>query len=131
MVRHGRRLPVYNRDWPVTTLRAAFLLGMTIVVGSADCVAAYAAMNAMDCCVQSHDCAGMRTPDDCCRNMGHGVAASVSTAPGNTHFSFGLAPAIVPKVAAPAAGRAWSFAPDRSFKRPHDPSHLHPIPLLI
>src|SRR5262249_11825723 len=122
---HGQtHSTVYNHGWPVTTLRSALLLGMTIVVGSADCVAAYAAMNAMDCCVQSRDCAGMRTPEDCCRHMGHGVGASVSTAPSSTHFSFGLAAAIVPAVAAPSEGRAWSLALDRSFKRPHDPPHL-------
>ena len=128
----GRRiLPVYNHGWPVTTLRSALLLGMTIVAGSADCVAAYAAMNAMDCCVQSRDCAGMRTPEDCCRHMGHGVGASVSTAPTGIHVSFALAPAIVPVIAAPADSGSWSTTTDRSFKRPHDPPHLHPVALLI
>jgi hypothetical protein len=92
-----------------------------------------ASMNAMTCCASTHNkCAGIRTPDDCCRSMGQSVGDSVSTVPSVRNHEISLAGAILPEItAAVTAGRSVHLLVDHGFKRPHDPPHLHPVPLLI
>jgi len=109
------------------------MLVVALVVASADVIALGSSVAAMACCAKTHGaCAHLQTPDDCCRHMGRGVAVSVSTAPDARTIHFGLTLAILPAIASIGAESAERFAPDHStFKRPHDPPHLHPIPLLV
>jgi len=109
------------------------MLVVALVVASADVIALGSSVAAMACCAKTHGaCARLQTPDDCCRHMGHGVATSVSTAPDVRTIQFGLTLGIVPAIPSVGAKSAERFAPDQStFKRPHDPPHLHPVALLV
>jgi hypothetical protein len=87
---------------------------------------------AMACCAKTHGhCAGLNTPDNCCKRMGHigpGIsAATVSAAPQL------VLPAI--NTVSLLSANLWSASASPSsrfgFKRPHDPPHLHPFSLLI
>jgi len=119
----GRRSPT----------RATLILAVAVAAASTDVIALQFSMAAMACCAKAHnECAQLRTPDDCCRGMGHGVGASASTAPDAGAVHFGLTLAILPAAAGSAGEPCERFAPDPStFKRPHDPPHLHPVALLI
>ena len=114
-------------------IRAALTLAVAVVAASNDGIALQFSMAAMACCAKTHnECAQLKTSDDCCRGMGHGVAASVSTGPDAGAIHLGLTPAVSTAVALPAGESRERFAPDSStFKRPHDPPHLHPVALLI
>jgi hypothetical protein len=112
--------------------RAVALL-LALALPASGLEALRSSLNAMACCTKTHNqCAGVRTPDDCCRGMGHTIAPSPSVAP-NSRADVSLAlvpvlPTVVPAAwIAPSAGRIVEPA----FKRPHDPPHLHPVPLLI
>jgi hypothetical protein len=114
-------------------LRNTVTLLLTLAAASGDVVAVHASMAALACCANTHnECAGLKTPDDCCRNMGHGVAISVSTTAGGrahqSEMSFDL---VLPAAADPATVTCSACLPEPAFKRPHDPPHLHPVPLLI
>jgi hypothetical protein len=113
-------------------LRRIFIVLIAIVAASSDLVAAQFSMDAMACCAKTqHECAGIRTPDDCCKGMGHGVGAAASLVPAARAGHVAVTLAILPGIEAAAtvvATPVWS-AP--TFKRPHDPPHLHPVPLLI
>ena len=87
---------------------------------------------AMACCAKTHNtCAGLRTPDDCCKRMGHATADSLA----------GTLSSAQPLVVPATVVVAWlppnlttvqsSSNVDVAFKRPHDPPHLHPFSLLI
>ena len=104
-----------------------------LVAASSDVIALQFSMAAMACCAKAHnECAQLKTPDDCCRGMGHGVGASVATGPDSRAIHFALTPAVPPPVASTIAECRERFAPDSTtFKRPHDPPHLHPVALLI
>jgi len=104
-----------------------------LLAASADAIALQFSMSAMACCAKAHhECAGLKTADDCCQSMGHGVAASTATAPAARADDDGLAvAAMLPVFAIPAMAAGTFFTADSAFKRPHDPPHLHPIPLLI
>jgi hypothetical protein len=113
-------------------LRSALIVLFAFAAGSSDLVALQFSMNAMACCAKAHnECARFSTPDDCCKGMGQGVAASTSTAPvagaGQAVVTFAILP-ITETPAAIAAAVVWTSP---AFKRPHDPPHLHPVPLLI
>jgi hypothetical protein len=94
-----------------------------------------ASMKAMACCARTHGaCAGLDSPDDCCRRMGHtpsSVPSAVPTARDEASAPMALV-AIMPVASTLAAVLS---SPRRiaepAFKRPHDPPHLHPVPLLI
>jgi hypothetical protein len=93
-----------------------------------------ASILAMACCAKTHgDCAGVRSPDDCCRGMGHVSAGPVSTtAPSGPTFD----PPFTAAVLAPAATANFEIGSfpvflSIAFKRPHDPPHLHAFTLLI
>jgi hypothetical protein len=110
--------------------RNILIVLIAIAAGSSDLVAAYFSMSAVSCCAKTHnECAGFSAPDDCCKGMGQGVAASTSTAPAARATHAAVMPAILPVAASPAVIAAAWTAP--TFKRPHDPPHLHPVPLLI
>jgi hypothetical protein len=114
-------------------IRATLILAVAIVAASTDMIALQFSMAAMACCAKTHnECARLQTPDDCCRGMGRGVGASVSTAPDAGAIHFALTPAVLPALVSTAAESREQFAFDPStFKRPHDPPHLHPVALLI
>src|SRR5689334_11270294 len=58
----------------------ALLIGLGII--AADAASARASMMAMACCAKTHgDCAGVKSPDDCCRGMGHVSAGPASNTP--------------------------------------------------
>jgi hypothetical protein len=91
------------------------------------------ASEAMACCAKTdYECAGFRTPDDCCNQMHQGtsgpVPSTVAGAPNPLNTSLTAAPdsayflpTRLPRVDAAAV----------EFKRPHDPPHLHTFILLI
>jgi hypothetical protein len=86
----------------------------------------------MECCAKAkYECAGVGTPDDCCRRMHHTSDASSPSIirPSNAaaHDVAIVMPAIE-VIAVIVTDRPVS-APD--FKRPHDPPHLHTFSLLI
>src|SRR5262245_30952379 len=130
----GRTEPTITRRMSLVPrsprLQRAALVLMLALVACTDVLAARYAMGAMACCAKAkHSCARFKSADDCCCGMGHGVGASVSVVPGATSFDPALAilPAAIPSIARPVA----TTATPASFKRPHDPPHLHPVPLLI
>jgi hypothetical protein len=114
-------------------LRNTVALLLILAAAAGDVVAVHASIRALACCATTHnECAGLKTPDDCCRNMGHGVALSVSTtAGGRAHPSGLMFDAVLPAAGDPAAATCTACLPEPAFKRPHDPPHLHPVPLLI
>jgi hypothetical protein len=117
-----------NRDMRGRSrLLALLAASLMLCAGAADLLASAAVM----ACCQKTDftCAGMRTPDDCCRSMRHagrpGPATARSVVPLDPHPV-----AILPERPTReilAAGPA----PVPSFARPHDPPHLHAFVLLI
>jgi hypothetical protein len=105
---------------------------IAFAAGSNDLVAAHFSMGAMACCAKTHnECAKFRTADDCCRSMGRGVSATTSMLPDGRADHGGVTLAILPIVDIPAAVAPAATSPTPAFKRPHDPPHLHPVPLLI
>ena len=105
---------------------------IALAAGSSDLVAAHFSMHAMACCAKAHnECAKFRTADDCCKSMGRGVSATTSMLPDGRADHGGVTLAILPIVDIPAAVAPAAASPVPAFKRPHDPPHLHPVPLLI
>jgi len=92
-----------------------------------------ASMKAMACCARTHGaCAGLDTPDDCCQRMGHTSASAPSAVPAARDEAAPAAlVAIMPLASAVTFPSSRPWTPEPAFKRPHDPPHLHPIPLLI
>ena len=85
--------------------------------------------DAMACCAKAHyDCAGLQSPDDCCKTV-----RSTSALPSSTVAS--SHPPLAPPAVAALIVVAW--APSTvalvadTFVRPHDPPHLHAFSLLI
>jgi hypothetical protein len=63
--------------------------------------------------------------------MGRGVSATSATTPSTNHSRVVVSFAILPTPTGSAGITAVSVYPASTFKRPHDPPHLHPAPLLI
>ena len=87
---------------------------------------------AMACCHHTdYACAGLRSPDDCCRHMGHVTVR----APAGTSVRAAAVTAsacTAGPVLAIERPRGFEFADSgASFKRPHDPPHLHGYHPLI
>src|SRR5262249_273867 len=109
--------------------RSFLVVAVAVVLfGSAADLLASAAT--MACCEKTDfTCAGMRTPDDCCRSMKHAgrndFAATRSVPAMDAHHAAVLPdrPGVDPIVVDEAFVKA--------FKRPHDPPHLHAFNLLI
>jgi len=89
--------------------------------------------DAMACCAKTdYTCAGMRAPDDCCRNMGHASAHQVPGTVSNQHpmpAPTAISVNIGVDMLASIARMAPVVAP--AFTRPHDPPHLHSFAILI
>jgi len=92
------------------------------------------AAGAAACCAKVKDCASLQAPDTCCQTR--------EQAPGQGFDSSLPGGRIAPSLPALATLSHWvadAFQWPRaaestvtpSFKRPHDPPHLHPVNLLI
>jgi hypothetical protein len=106
---------------------------VALVIAICDVTAVTASIRVMACCAKKHgDCAGVKTPDDCCRSKGHVATMSAGTLPPtglSTDTALVLESLSDPTCLAPLAWTNVSGEP--AFKRPHDPPHLHPVALLI
>jgi hypothetical protein len=86
----------------------------------------------MKCCAKTHyACAGVGTPENCCRKMHHS-SSRVSPSIIQTS-SFDHALAVVPPPVSPffSTVACDPFRPASDWSRPHDPPHLHTFSLLI
>ena len=88
---------------------------------------------AMACCAKTHNrCAGLKSPDDCCKAMGHSVAsATVATVIASKVSAAADIGALIAPPAVAFDHATSARAPRQNIKRPHDPPHLHTFPLLI
>jgi hypothetical protein len=109
------------------------MIVLALAAGSADLLALHFSIGAMQCCLKArHECAGMKTADDCCQGMGHGIGPTTSTGPVLRAQVVRSDVAILTTIDFHAVvGAAVQITTDPLFKRPHDPPYLHPIPLLI
>lgn len=86
------------------------------------------------CCDKVKDCASLQAPDTCCQTReqapGQGFDSSL---PDSRVAVSSPALAVLPQWTAAAFERHQAVEPTAgdSFKRPHDPPHLHPFNLLI
>jgi hypothetical protein len=87
---------------------------------------------AMRCCAKTqYACAGVGTPDDCCRKMHHTssrVGPSIVRASLVAQDAAFVAPGLTPSFAIVARDQ---YRVASSAARPHDPPHLHTFSLLI
>jgi hypothetical protein len=111
-------------------LSIALLAGISIL--AADAAGTRASMLAMACCAKMKgDCAGVKSPDDCCRGMGHATASPPSNTP-QSKSTFASPQLLGEFVSATTAADSGSTVLiSIAFKRPHDPPHLHAFALLI
>jgi hypothetical protein len=115
-----------------TSRRRALLVLVIAAIASSDLLASRFSLGAMACCAKTHhQCAGMKTADDCCQGMGHGIGATATTLPAGRRSLTVPVVAILPAIAIPSQFTAPATPPAPTFKRPHDPLHLHPVALLI
>jgi hypothetical protein len=116
-----------------TNRRRALLVLVILATASSDVLASRFSLGAMACCAKAHhQCAGVRTADDCCQGMGHGIGASVTTLPVARASVSDPILAILPGLTIRAQISTPALTPAApTFKRPHDPPHLHPVALLI
>jgi hypothetical protein len=111
--------------------RHVVIVLIALAAASSDLVALHFSMDATACCANTHnECAGFSAPDDCCKGMGHGVSATAATTP-TSGAAIAITLAILPVIENPASIAIASVWTAPTFKRPHDPPHLHPVPLLI
>jgi hypothetical protein len=87
------------------------------------------------CCAAAHgQCAQLSTPDECCKTQeqatSQGFTSLPNAAPIRVEAPDALSLAMTPDVIAGVSER-FSNHDVAAFKRPHDPPHLHPFPLLI
>jgi hypothetical protein len=112
--------------------RHVFIVLIALAAASTDVIALHFSLDAMACCAKAHnECAGFSAPDDCCKGMGHGVSAAAATMPTACANHVAVTLAILPTIETPAAIAVAAMWTAPTFKRPHDPPHLHPVPLLI
>jgi hypothetical protein len=106
---------------------------VALVISICDVAAVTAAVRVMACCAKKRgDCAGVKTPDDCCRSKGHVATVSAGTLPPTSPSTDAPLVLDVLPAATCLAKIAWAnVLVDAAFKRPHDPPHLHPVALLI
>ena len=86
---------------------------------------------AMACCAKAkYECAGLRGPDDCCRQMGHtaGRTAVGTFSTVDTHVA---AAAVMDRSLFLDVRSFGPLNPPSGLKRPHDPPHLHQYNPLI
>jgi len=110
------------------------MFGLAGLVLAGDLSSARAPLVAMACCAKTHGgCAGVKSPDTCCRGMGHvGVTPASTTPPNGPTWDAPVMRAILAQTATgdSGVGSAQVFV-CVAFKRPHDPPHLHAFTLLI
>ena len=109
---------------------ATFLLAVVVATTPLIDLASWAA--AMACCATTdYECATVGGPDDCFQNMGHAVASATAAPPTSSVSLPGLMVAVISAIAVSPLERFERLQASATFKRPHDPPHLHPIPLLV
>jgi hypothetical protein len=116
------------------TIGATAILLLAVSVGIASFADLSSSSQAMACCAKTHNqCAGLKSPEDCCKGMGHSLAGStVATLTALKASAVNGVGAAVPPPTAVAFGSGRSTAAAGvDFKRPHDPPHLHAFSLLI
>jgi hypothetical protein len=91
-----------------------------------------AGAKAMACCAKARrSCAGLRTPDQCCKRMHPAPADPLA----GTVTAKRIVPIAVAATLSATPDLGWfdPFIPYRhtDSKRPHDPPHLHTFSLLI
>jgi hypothetical protein len=121
-----------DRRPPIVGAAAVLLLAVSI--GFAGFAGLVSASRAAACCARARNqCAGLKTPDECCKRMGHSLAGSTvaTLAPVKANAVHAESAAAVPQPIGLAFASTRSGAAVIDFKRPHDPPHLHPFPLLI
>jgi hypothetical protein len=116
-----------------SSLGRVVLLLVIAATASIDLFASRFSLGAMACCAHTHHrCAGLKTADDCCQGMGHGIGATTLTLPAARASDPGSALAILPAITTSSRIAAIAMPPAApTFKRPHDPPHLHSVSLLI
>src|ERR1051326_9145440 len=111
------------------------MAGLAIVAIVVGVLASTGSISAICCCAATHGrCARLKTPDDCCRSMGHVVSALDATVPSHAHNAFNapdVVPAFLPGAFAHHLQTPPSARSQERFTRPHDPPHLQSTPLLI
>ena len=117
--------------------RARHSLGAIVILIVASSLAANAfadvdsSATAMACCMKANfQCAGLRAPDDCCQRMGHTAARMPVGTLAGAHSQAVASAIIAPSFLAEATS-SLSLNAAPSFKRPHDPPHLHHYNPLI
>jgi len=122
----------------VTRSRAVALVCMLVLpvaVTSDDLIRFALSADAHRCCASTKgDCARLSTPDECCHTQERAISQGYTTVCPDSRPEFvsnlelGLS-AEYPRFDV----QLFAITADGSlaFKRPHDPPHLHPFPLLI
>lgn len=88
--------------------------------------------DAMACCARVKDCATLQGADVCCQTREQASGQGFDSTLAGSRTALAL-----PAVAVTSQRTAAAFyvvsesTPTHSFKRPHDPPHLHPFNLLI
>jgi hypothetical protein len=109
---------------------AAMLVAISMAATALLDIESWAA--AMACCAKAdYECATLSGPDDCCQRMGHTVASATATPPKGAVSLPALMFTVITAISVPPAQTFERFLPSATFKRPHDPPHLHPVPLLV
>jgi hypothetical protein len=110
----------------------ALLLLLPLASAAHDLAAMGASARAHACCAKTrYACAGLRSADDCCKRMGQAVPPAPATktdAQALDADTTGIIVRVQPQFLADASGHRSA---NDSFKRPHDPPHLHTFTLLI
>jgi hypothetical protein len=107
---------------------------MLLLVAAAanDLAAMRASARAHACCAKTrHACAGLKSPDDCCKRMGHTAVPAPATARSIDVVDALAIVSIVDHNTLVTTAHPFAEVPVDSFKHPHDPPHLHTFSLLI
>jgi hypothetical protein len=87
---------------------------------------------AMACCAMAdYECATVGGPDECCQSGGHAVASATAAPPPSSVSLPALMFAVISAIPVPPLEPFERLLASAAFKRPHDPPHLHPVPLLV
>ena len=86
----------------------------------------------MACCAKTnYTCAGISGPDDCCQHMGHTAHGVLAGTVSDTRVLQPSVAIVSPAFSDVALSTFRSVETVSTFKRPHDPPHLHTHILLI
>jgi hypothetical protein len=119
----------------IRLIAAVCALLVPVAAAASDLLQFSLSYRAAACCAETNgDCAGLSTPDTCCQTREQAAGQGLTTtAPG---LRAELAPPAIDSdspLATAIVGTARMVVPLSvgSFKRPHDPPHLHIFSLLI